>query len=301
MNAKKPLVSEIRSGSLDDGQGIRTVIFLKGCPLRCVWCQNPENIDIDIEIAFDQSSCTNCMECVHVCPNRARQYGNTIFYDRKRCKKCGECTKVCPSMALKSVGKYIEPEALVNLIMKDEIFWRNSKGGVTLSGGEPCMFPKYSSQVLRLLKEKGIHTVVETCGHFNLNIFMVDILPYVDQILFDLKLADDGLHRRFTGMTNRVILRNFKALVEVDREKVCPRIPLIPGITAVPDNLKRIALILNQVGVADVSFLPYNPMWKDKILAIGKEPIWYHQDFMPHEEVERWKEFFLDYISSTMG
>ncbi len=269
---KKPLILEIRGNSLDDGPGIRSVVFFKGCPLACVWCQNPEGKSTQAEIAFDAGECVRCDACLKVCSPKALSRQNTYFIDRARCTLCFDCTDVCPSGALERVGRQISPDEIIDMVMKDKPFFDTSQGGVTLSGGEPTLFTDFAGELLSGLKRQNIHTLIETCGHFDMEDFRLRLLPYLNMIYFDLKLMDDGLHRRYTGVGNKRILDNFKELASLTRGTrvtLLPRVPLIPGITDTEDNLRAIAYFLVQTGMRKAMLMNYNPLWKAKTVKLG--------------------------------
>jgi pyruvate formate lyase activating enzyme len=269
---KKPLILEIRGNSLDDGPGIRSVVFFKGCPLACVWCQNPEGKSTQAEIAFDAGECVRCDACLKVCSPKALSRQNVHFIDRTRCTLCFDCTDVCPSGALERVGRQISPDEIIDMVMKDKPFFDTSQGGVTLSGGEPTLFTDFAGELLSGLKRQNIHTLIETCGHFDMEDFRLRLLPYLNMIYFDLKLMDDGLHRRYTGVGNKRILDNFKELASLTRGTrvtLLPRVPLIPGITDTEDNLQAIASFLVQTGMRKAMLMNYNPLWKAKTVKLG--------------------------------
>lgn len=271
-NGRKPLILEVRGNSLDDGPGIRSVIFFKGCPLSCVWCHNPESKRPGAEIAFDASACVGCDTCKDLCPEAALSRQNRHYIDRACCTLCFQCADACPSGALERVGREMAVEELVTLVLKDKPFYDVSGGGVTLSGGEPTLFIEFTASLLQSLKTQGVHTLLETCGFFDMQKFKSALLPHLDAIYFDLKLMDDTAHRRYTGVPNGRILDNFKQLVETTRDtaiEVLPRTPLIPGITDSQANLEGLAAVLAGLGVKKVALVNYNPLWHAKADKIG--------------------------------
>jgi pyruvate formate lyase activating enzyme len=271
-NAGKPLILEIRGNSLDDGPGIRSVVFFKGCPLSCVWCHNPEGKLAVPEIAFDSKECVGCDNCMKLCPEKALSRGNRYFIDRTRCSLCFRCADACPSEALSRVGREMEIGEIMNTVMKDKPFYDISGGGVTLSGGEPALFMDFTTELLSCLKTQGIHTLLETCGFFDMGKFQSALLPHLDTVYFDIKLIDDDAHRRYTGATNERILDNFKKLVDITRESsvtVLPRTPLIPGITDTDENMEGIASFLAALGIRKAALISYNPLWHAKADKIG--------------------------------
>ena len=298
---RRPLILEVKGNSLDDGPGIRTVVFFKGCPLSCVWCHNPESKRVGQEISFDPRECVGCDACLDICEEGALDRNNTLLVDRGKCTLCFRCADDCPSGALARVGMYREIEEVASLVEKDLPFFHTSGGGVTLSGGEPTLFMDYASELLRRLREMGVHTIVETCGHFDLGEFEVKVLPYTDTIYFDLKLHDSGAHKKYCGIPNATILDNFARLHLSYLEggaSLFPRVPLIPGITDTGENLTALAAFLRENGAEEVALLQYNPLWFEKSRKIGREnPLEGCEattTWMKPSEVERCRSFFAD-------
>jgi len=296
---RRPLILEVKGNSLDDGPGIRTVVFLKGCPLSCVWCHNPESKSVGQEISFDPQECVGCDTCLEVCRQGALDRGNPLFVTRERCDLCFDCAGACPSGALSGVGRYMEVDEVVAAVEKDLPFFRTSGGGVTLSGGEPTLFMDYVSGLLRALKDMGVHTIVETSGHFDLGEFEEKMLPYTDAVYFDLKLRDPEEHKRHCGISNQMILENFSVLLRSSLDggtPLLPRIPLVPGITATSGNLKGLAALLRHEGAREVALLQYNPLWFEKSHKIGKpNPLEGREattTWMHPAELQRCRSFF---------
>jgi pyruvate formate lyase activating enzyme len=272
---REPLILDIKGNSLDDGPGIRTVVFFKGCPLDCSWCHNPESKLARAELSFDEKECVACDSCLQVCECGALDRGQAGFVDRVRCDLCGACARECPSGALTVVGRRMSVEDIACVVEKDRPFFETSGGGVTMSGGEPTMFIDYCSRLLARLHGEGIHTIVETCGQFDLEEFARAIVPHTDAVYFDLKLLDEDLHRLECGTSNEKILENFRSLAARYPEggsgpELLARIPLIPGITATSSNLSSLAAFLRESGARRVALLPYNPLWTDKTRNLGK-------------------------------
>ena len=266
---KKPLIFEIKGNSLDDGPGIRTVIFMKGCPLSCIWCHNPEGMKSGFEHSFDVSQCIKCLTCVEVCNQGAITYDENFKVDRSKCLECFTCASVCPSGACDIVGKNMSVDKIVSDVLKDKPFFDTSGGGVTLSGGEPTLFMDFCSELLRELKKFKIHTLIETCGQFDMDSFLEKMFPELDAIYFDIKLFDDGEHRKYCGVTNTIILENFRTLCSMKGIEILPRVPLVPGITDTKHNLSAIADFLVSCGAERVKLLAYNPLWPDKLEKFG--------------------------------
>jgi pyruvate formate lyase activating enzyme len=295
---RRPLIVDVRPNSLDDGPGIRTTVFFKGCPLACVWCHNPEAIRSGPEIAFVDTECIACGECMPVCAPAALGPGPAVAFDRALCDACGACAEVCPTGALKVVGRYWEIDELLPHLLRDLPFYRNSGGGVTLSGGEATMFPRYVEELLRWLREEGVHTLVETCGLFRLETFRDRLLPYLDQIYFDVKFVDETLHTRHTGRPNRVILQNLEALTKLAPGRVLPRVPLIPGLTADIDNLRAIGTFLRRLGFSEARLLPYNPLWAAKAVSVGRDSGYRREGWLSSEEQAACEAAFFEALCS---
>ncbi len=269
---RTPLILEIKGNSLDDGPGIRSVVFYKGCPLSCVWCHNPESKKVSVEISFEANVCIDCGSCREVCPAKALSRDNQFYIDRSKCTLCFLCTDACPSGALDRVGKMMSVDDILKKILPDKPFYETSGGGVTLSGGEPTLYMEFTSQLLMALKQQNIHTLLETCGYFDLNKFMDMLYPSLDAIYFDIKIMDSIAHKKYCGHPNDKILDNFKQLsiaAKKDGKKLLPRTPLIPEITDTEANIRGIAAFLKSLEIAEAALLAYNPLWHEKSDKVG--------------------------------
>jgi pyruvate formate lyase activating enzyme len=295
------LILDVKGNSLDDGPGIRTVIFFKGCPLSCDWCHNPESKRARPELSFDGKACIGCGTCMKTCATGALCQDNEFFVNREKCNLCFDCVDSCPSCALERVGEEMTVEALVGEIIKDEPFFRVSQGGVTLSGGEPLLYMEFVSAFAASLKDRGVHVLLETCGLFDFRTFEDLVLPYIDTIYVDIKLMDNEAHRRHCGASNKVILENLARLsglsgnIEAD---LLTRVPLVPGVTATEQNLSAIASFLKENGIGRIELLPYNPLWHEKCGKIGERSPYGEtprmSSWMPREEVDACRKIFLD-------
>lgn len=268
-----PLILDIKGNSLDDGPGIRSVVFFKGCPLDCVWCHNPESKQPEPEISFDPKRCVGCGTCRQICPENALSPDNPYYIERNRCNLCYACAEGCPSGALSRVGKPMTVAAVMEKILPDKPFFDTSGGGLTLSGGEPTLFMEFTGQLLAAAKEAGIHTLVETCGFFNKERFFAQVYPHADTIYYDLKLCNQADHKQYCGVSSEKILDNFQHLATLaaqDGKTLLPRTPLIPEITATDANLRQIADFLKQLGIPRAALLANNPLWHDKTAQIGQ-------------------------------
>ena len=286
----QPLIVDIKRHSLEDGPGIRSVVFFKGCPLRCVFCQNPETQEFGPEIVFRPRSCIDCKSCIGACPQRhsvssplpsvfSTAGGRVGEFPRlvgsTACDKCEACVRACPSGALALIGQRLSVDEIMDVVLRDEPYYRHSGGGVTLSGGECTAFPEFVGELLAGLVSRGISAAIETCGEFAYPQFAQWILPHVDPILFDVKLADDEAHVRYTGRSNQRIWANLARLLALVPERVQPRIPLIPGVTATRENLAALAARLAELGARSLTLLPYNPLGVTMAESLGRPaPAW---------------------------
>jgi pyruvate formate lyase activating enzyme len=292
--SREPLILEVKGNALEDGPGVRSVIFFKGCPLTCPWCHNPEGIRPGVELSFDAGVCVACDSCIEVCQQAALDRQRPGFLDRQRCDGCLDCAEVCPSGALSRVGQPRPVQDLLAQALRYRAFYDASGGGVTLSGGEPTLHLDYLGRLVRALGEAGIRTLLETCGLFAWDRFESLVLPHLDAVYFDLKLMDDGAHRHHCGASNRVILDNFARLSRAAAShplELLPRTPLVPGITATEDNIRALAAFLLENDVRRARLLSYNPLWPDKASKLGHAAELARQpqmtSFQPREEQAR--------------
>ena len=276
--AQKAIIFDIQRYSVHDGPGIRTLAFFKGCPLRCKWCQNPESLDREREIAFFANKCIGCGECAKVCPKDAIVFEDSRRIDRTLCDRCGKCTDVCYAEALTVVGKEYDVQSLLDVVERDRPFYEQSGGGVTVSGGEPTLQIDFLLDFLRSAKASGLHTVIETCGAFAWSKFKA-LLPYLDVIYFDLKVIDENDHKRLTGVSNKQIRENARKLVEIGH-RVVFRVPLVPGMTATEKNVSDLIGFLTELEQGEVHLLPYHKMGESKLQRVdssldplGLEPL----------------------------
>lgn len=257
----KAVVFDIRRFSTHDGKGLRTNVFLKGCPLRCVWCQNPEGLEPAPRPVWFATACMGCRTCVACCKHGGVQAGESgLVIDPRASEDWDYLVDECPTGALRMDARVMSVDEVVAEAEKDRIFYR-SDGGVTLSGGEPLMQAEFCSELLKALKERGIHTAIET-SLFAAPEQVKRVLPLVDQIFCDCKLADQEKHKRFTGVSNKLILQNLAWLLESPlRSRVTVRTPLIPTMTATDENLGAIAQMLcGLYPQVRYELLNYNPL-----------------------------------------
>lgn len=271
----KGLIFNIQRYSVHDGPGIRTLVFIKGCPLRCLWCCNPEGQLSRPELMYFENLCTRCGTCVKVCP-----YGASVFKDgrvvvlRELCRACGECVKVCPNNARRLVGNYVTVDEVLNEVVKDMKFYVRSGGGLTVGGGEPLTQPEFVKELLRRAKEEYyIHTAIETSLYAPTEV-VKEVIKYVDYVFVDIKHIDPVRHRELTGVSNELILNNIRLVVNElsDGKEVVIRIPIIPKVNDDKENLKGIAEFIKSLKKeVPVELLPYHELGKSKYTALGRE------------------------------
>lgn len=262
MDNSMAVITDVQKFSVHDGPGIRTLIFFKGCPLKCQWCQNPETWRPEPQIMYTQNACIHCGACISACAAGAiHPAGSGIAIDPDRCRVCGSCTNVCYAEALKKVGRRVSIEDLMNIILEDEAFY-GEQGGVTLSGGEILMQADFAAELLKTAKARRIHTAIETCG-FGSREKLLEIAKFCDLVLYDVKHMDPEFHRRYTGYSNERILSNLEAVVATGT-KVIIRIPYIPGVNASDENIRQTGRLAKRLGVAQVHLLPFHTLGESK-------------------------------------
>ncbi len=291
-------VFDIKRFAIHDGNGIRTTVFLKGCPLSCIWCQNPEGIARKPDLWFYHERCIQCSRCVEVCSNNALSAHpddvNFIHIDRHACTNAGTCVAACPVSALDWDSKNYSVSELVDVIRRDESFYRRSGGGVTLSGGEPFVQNHFTLAVLKACREEGIHTAVETTASYSHDIVR-EALPYIDQFLVDIKLWNSDEHLRYTGVRNEQILKNISYIAEQESDLLI-RIPMIPEITTPRTNLEPIARFVAALpGDREIELVNFNPLPRGKYHALGQS--WKFSEYRSpysEEEMDGFKKIIQD-------
>ncbi len=265
------MIFNIMKYSIHDGPGIRTTVFFKGCPLNCQWCHNPEGQEFGQELMYRLDKCIACGHCRKVCPSGAVVFTmGKLVYIRERCQACGECSKVCHAGARELVAKQMSVSQVMTEIEKDSIFYEESGGGVTFSGGEALMQTDFLLQILKECRKREIHTAVETCGFVKLD-SLKRIRDYVDLFLYDLKLMDSRKHQDTTGVPNEVILSNLRWLVE-SHPQVIVRVAIIPGINDDGVNLQQIGeFVASLKRVPEIHCLPYHKAGVNKYQRLGLE------------------------------
>jgi pyruvate formate lyase activating enzyme len=265
------LVFDLRRYSIHDGPGIRTAVFLKGCPLQCAWCHNPEGMSRRRELIFRPKRCILCDDCLEVCPQGAvSRRGEEIRIDRDRCRVSGECAAICPAEALEVVGREMSVEQVLDEAERDRVFYDRSGGGVTFTGGEPLAQPEFLLELLVACRSRGLHTAVDTSGFAPWSVFE-RLQPHVDLFLYDLKLMDTTRHRQWTGVSNAKILANLRQLSELGRD-ILVRIPILPGVNDDEENLRPMAEFLASLRhIPPVELLAYHKIAEAKYAGLGRE------------------------------
>jgi pyruvate formate lyase activating enzyme len=268
----KALIFDIKKFAIHDGPGIRTTVFFKGCPLKCWWCHNPESISPKPELVFFRNKCIGCGQCFKICPQKAHELfsDGTRKYHSQKCIKCGKCVETCYAEALVMEGKKASVEEIMFELRKDIPFYENSGGGITLSGGEPMLQHRFISSLLKKCKKEELHTALDTSGYAPWKKFE-DILPNLDLVLYDIKQIDDSKHILYTGVTNKLILKN---LVRISNYGVPVeiRMPIIPGINDEKESILKVAKFLEKnKNLNKVKLLPYHKLGISKYSRLNKD------------------------------
>jgi len=284
-------VFNIQRYSLQDGPGIRTSIFLKGCPLKCIWCCNPESQKSGKELMYYNEKCIKCLNCVNSCPIRAISFEEqSIKINRKLCNLCGKCVEVCPQGAYSVVGEKMSVSDVINEVLRDFPFYNYSAGGVTLTGGEPSYQAEFSSLILKSFKQERIHTAIETCGYAKWRNFE-KILQYTDLVLFDLKIMSDEKSKELLGVSNNIILHNIKKIDELGLKTII-RMPLIPNYNDSEENLKEMAKFLKGLKrLYPIEIIPFHQHGRSKYKALGRNYLLEEMEQMHNEDAKSVVDF----------
>ena len=271
LKMKHPFIFDIKRYAINDGPGIRIVIFLKGCNLNCTWCHNPESISPEIERMYAKAKCIKCGTCVEICPENAIALTpDGIITDTELCKLCGHCAEVCPTKAIEMSGKSTAVTEIIDVIEKERVFFDQSGGGVTFSGGEPMLQSEFLIELLDECGHRGIHRAVDTAGLVNTEI-LLEVAKRTDLFLYDLKMIDPDEHRKWIGVRNKKILENLKILAEAG-SKIIIRIPLIGGVNDDEGNMRETARFVSKLSgdKKEVNLLPYHKIAQTKYQKLGR-------------------------------
>jgi pyruvate formate lyase activating enzyme len=266
------LIFDIKRYSINDGPGIRVTVFLKGCNLKCAWCHNPESISPKVQKLYSVNRCIGCSACVENCAEHACLLTeNGIVTDNLKCKVCGRCAEVCPTTATEISGRIETSENILRTILKETVFMDSSEGGVTFSGGEPLLQPKFLFELLEKCGNKGIHRAVDTAGFVKTEV-LLDAAERTDLFLFDLKVIDSEIHKKWTGVHNELIIDNLKKLSETGKE-INIRIPLIPGVNDDMKNIDETAILVKSLSGdrKKINILPYHNIAQQKYKKLSLE------------------------------
>lgn len=287
MASEAILIAAVRRLTIHDGPGVRDTVFVKGCPLRCLWCHNPESISARPSLLFHEKLCTGCGECVRACPNGVHAFTpeGRHTLNREACRLCGKCVRACLFGALEVCGEKMSVERLFEKLVKDRDYFV-PEGGVTVSGGEPALYPGFVSELFRRLKEAGISTALDTCGAVDFGHYK-RLLPHTDLVLFDLKGMDRERHRRNTGRDNTLIHENLRKIAEFGTP-VEIRMPIVPGYNDFSDDIRETGRLLSGIRTLQrVRLLAYHSLAGEKYAAAGLENTMPRAESPTAEELER--------------
>ena len=272
MKSLQGLITNVERFALDDGPGIRTLVFMKGCPMRCLWCSSPHTQNPSPEILYNVDTCQTCGDCIGACPAEAMMMseGEGVRIDRELCNACGECIEACPNGALELAGDYVTPESLLKEIVKDSSYYRRSGGGITVGGGEPTMQHEFVLELLRRLNGLYIDTAMETCAYTQWE-YLERLLPHLDLVYIDIKHMNAVTHTELTGVSNELILENIRKVASVS--PLILRIPTVPGCNDSEENISATAKFAAELGenLKRVELLPYHRLGAETYARLGRE------------------------------
>jgi len=277
---KTAIISEIQSYSINDGPGIRSTVFFKGCTLKCKWCSNPELINTNYEILYKEQLCENCGKCVEICPRGALKTDvGKIAFNRDHCDACGKCVDACLVDAFELIGKNYTSDELVNVLLRDKVYYDTSGGGVTFSGGEPLLHIDFLRETSLKLKKNGIHAAIETAGNVAEKV-IDNAIEFIDLFLYDIKLLDSSKHKKYTGSGNEQIIKNILKISEAG-QPIIARLLIIPGINNGEDAIRRIDFIRSLKSIVQVDLLKYHRLSEGKYIQLGQK---YELDYIDEDD-----------------
>lgn len=283
MYNQKGTIFNIQRFSTSDGPGIRSVVFLKGCPLNCAWCHNPESKNQKPEILYNRELCIGCGKCIKTCKNSCHSFEERHIFNRNLCLSCNECAATCPSKALEVCGREASVSDVIEIVARDIPFYEESGGGITISGGEPLMQYDFTLELLKSSKELGINTAIETCGFTNKNI--EELNRYTDLWLYDIKLFENSKHIKYTGVSNDVIFNNLYALDKIN-SNIILRCPIIPDINTSAEHFDNIAILSNNLkNVKAIHLEMYHPLGISKAEQLNQKQAYTNNTFLNSSDI----------------
>lgn len=290
---KQGVVFDIQRYSINDGPGIRTIVFLKGCPLRCAWCSNPESQHKNRELLYRKMLCIHCNLCIKACKQNALSPENENFVDRQKCILCEDCANICPTGSLEIKGDNMTVEEVINELKKDESYYHRSNGGITLSGGEALMQADFCKELLKACKARGWHTTIETEGYASKDA-IEKVIPFIDLVLLDFKANDDNIHQKWTKVSNKLIKENAKLIQDISETII--RIPTIPGVNADVDEFEDMIKFIKTLDkIKEVHILPYHNYGQKKYELLGRDYKLKDVESPDDEHVEKLKKLVESY------
>lgn len=283
--SEKGIVFDIQRFSIHNGLGIRTLVFLKGCNLRCQWCSNPESQRFKPDLFFQPEKCIGCQACIKVCPQKAIIVKkNQIFFRRELCKNCGKCAEVCYAEARVIKGKEMSTDEVIKEAIKDKAFYSKTQGGITLGGGEPLQQSNFALSILKKCKEKGLSTAIETSGYVPWE-NIEKVILYTDFFLYDIKHMDPKVHKQYIGVDNQLILLNLEKLAK--KAMIIIRTPVVPGFNDTETDINDIAQHVAKLGINELNLLPYQNYGRYKYNLLGRDYPFKNDKILDKEDVNK--------------
>lgn len=293
MNEPAGYIASIKRSMIHDGPGIRTVVFMKGCPLRCLWCSSPQTWSSEPAVIFVKSRCIGCGLCIEECPEGAiEEFGELKRIDRGTCTLCGRCTEMCPTEALQFDGSVMTLSEVMETIEKDRAFYDKSGGGVTFSGGEPVYQWEFLREMLKSCKQMGIHTALETTGHVEWPVFE-QVLAYTDLLLYDVKHTDPQEHAKFTGQSNELIFNNLRKISSMDEISIEIHFPVIPGHNDSQDNIDALLALMKSLNLRRIDLFPFHLLGSHEYEELGIEYAMKDTKIPPDEDIGRIRKYIV--------